>query len=229
MTSRLNVGKAWVTFIAGILVVVWMIVNSSVFADSPDFSESAMDLSRLANNEQGQANVLICIVQCERNEVLDARYERTRYDQYYSTETGFVLSDPTDPDSELIACGEISCEPPERRAAIGSICSARHAKLNDYARCVLQCTSIGELYDEEMFDNEPFSTYRQNMVEYVQHLCERVNDKPFIDYDSSCPEILFVDQEPINCAALNNLLDGETSDLVQPKPLNLNESETALN
>ena len=167
--------------------------------------------------------MLVCLVECDRDDSLDARYERGRYDVYYETESGFVLSDPTDPDSDVVGCSEISCEPAARAAAIRSICLARYERFNDYTRCALKCTSLGRIYDETLFDDVPFSTYKTSTTDRINGLCERVNGSPFRTYDSSCPAILFVDGEPLDCSELNDVLESQTDRSMRPRSDNLNE------
>lgn len=207
-------------FAAAFLIVA---TATSSIADSSSTTQNSLDFSGLSNLDQGKANVLVCLVECDRDDSLDARYERARYDVYYETESGFVLSDPTDPDSDVVGCSEISCEPPSRAAAIRSICLARHERFNDYTRCALKCTSIGRMYDDTLFDDVPFSTYKTNVAEDINQLCERFNSSPFGDYDSSCPAIAFVDGEPLDCSLFDDVLESRSDSSIRPRGVHLNE------
>ena len=209
-------------FATALAVLIIASAVSSV-ADSSSSTQNSLDLSGLSNLDQGKANVLVCLVECERDDSLDARYERGRYDVYYETESGFVLSDPTDPDSDVVGCSEISCEPPPRAAAIRSICLARYERFRDYTRCALKCTSLGRMYDETLFDDVPLSTYKTNVADGINQLCERFNNSPFGDYDSSCPAIAFVDGEPQDCSELNDVLESQSDNSIRPRGVNLNE------
>lgn len=196
---------------------------ASSVADSSSSTQNSLDLSGLEKLDQGKANVLFCLAECRRDSSLDARYERARYDVYYETESGFVLSDPTDPDSDVVGCSEISCEPSPRAAAIRSICLARLDRLNDYANCALKCTSLGRMYDETLFDDALFSSYKTTATNHNKRLCERFNGSPFGDYDSSCPVISFVDGEPLDCSILDDFLESPTDTSLRPRGFNLNE------
>ena len=188
------------------------------------YPQTAVDLSGLSGEDQGQANVVTCLVECGRDATIDARYERERYDRYYETESGFVLSDPSDPNSDVVGCSEISCEPPSRAAAVRSICLSRIDRFENYANCAQKCTSIGRIYSESLFEDEPFTTYLQNATDNIVGLCERVNNSPFSDYESTCPEISFVDGEAIDCSTLNSLLEDDTDMASQSRGVNAEES-----
>lgn len=205
------------------LAVLIVATAVSSGADSSSRTQNSLDLSGLSNLDQGKANVLVCLVECDRDDSLDARYERAQYDIYYETESGFVLSDPTDPDSDVIGCSEISCEPPPRAAAIRSICLARYERFYDYRSCALKCTSLGRMYEETLFDDVPFSTYKANVADGINQLCARVNDSPFGDYDSSCPAISLVDGEPLGCSGTNDVLESRSDSSIRPRGVHLNE------
>ena len=207
-----------------LLGMTLLIANTFILGQSEGFSQGSVDLSELSKSEQGQANTLNCLVDCQRMNNLDARYAQARYDRYYDTLRGLVLSDPTDEDSELELCSEISCEPPARRAAVGAICLARIERLDDYTNCALKCTSMGRLYDDTLFDDEPFSSYKENVTNELVRLCGRVNAKPFSDYDSTCPEIALVSQEPLTCSAYNDVLEAAASAAPTPSGYMLEDS-----
>ena len=82
-----------------ILATLPITVARFISAEPTNSTRPAIDLSGLSGEDQGQANVTACLVECNRDETLDVRYERVRYDHYYVTKGGFVLSDSTDPDS----------------------------------------------------------------------------------------------------------------------------------
>ena len=203
-----------------------VLISTFVLAEPSELRQSNIDLSGLSGEDQGQANVIACLVECNRDGTLDARYERVRYDHYYETESGFVLSDPTDPDSEVVSCTEITCEPPPRASAIRSICLARIGRFENYANCAQKCTLVGRIYSETLFDDEPFSTYIRNATNNIVSLCERVNNSPFTDYDSTCPEISFDDGEAIDCTALSDILEDEADISAQNRKMNLDERTT---
>ena len=194
-----------------LLLGMTLLAPTTILAQSESSSQGSVDLSELSKSEQGRANTLNCLVDCQRDNNLDSRYAQTRYDRYYETEGGVVLSDPDDEDSEVVACSEISCEPPARKAAVAAICLSRIERFDDYTNCALKCTSMGRLYDDTLFDDEPFSLYKANFTDEILRLCGRVNDRPFSDYGSTCPEIALASKEPLACSAYNDLLESTAS------------------
>ena len=201
-----------------------LVASISVSAESSELSAGTLDLSGLSSEDRGRANVLICLVECARDSSLDMRYQRTRYDLYYETESGFTLSDPTDPDSEVVTCSEMSCEPPPRASAIRSICWSRINRFNDYGSCAWKCTSLGTMYDDELFENEPFATYKQDATNNIQNLCEHINAKPFSDYESTCPQIAFTSGDPVDCSALSDILESDRATTPRFRGVNLDTS-----
>ena len=201
-----------------------LVASISVSAESSELSAGSVDLSGLSSEDQGRASVLICLAECARDRSLDTRYQAARYDRYYATESGLVLSDPADPDSEVVACREISCEPPERMAVIGSICASRINRFNDYGSCAFKCTSLGTMYDDELFENEPFATYKQDATNNIQNLCEHINAKPFSDYESTCPQIAFTSGDPVDCSALSDILESDRATTPRFRGVNLDTS-----
>ena len=85
------------------------------------------------------------------------------------------------------------------------------------------CTSLGRIYDETLFDDVPFSSYKENATDHINQLCERVNSSPFGDYDSSCPAISFVDPEPLDCSELNDVLESQSDRSIRSRGVNLND------
>ena len=163
-------------------------------------TSNSVDFSGLGHGDQAKANVLHCLGSCAREDIVDERFERSRYDRYYTVGSPMVPSDLDDPDSDPMLCREISCERPESRAHVGSICDARLNRLNSWQNCTIVCTEIGKLYDDTLFDEIPYSTYASNIASHTKRICEDVNRKPFANYISTCPEILFTDDQPLDCS-----------------------------
>ena len=209
-------------FATALAVLIIASAVSSV-ADSSSSTQNSLDLSGLSNLDQVKANVLVCLVECERDDSLDARDERGRYDVYYETDPGFVLSDRLirSPMSSSVVKSRVKHRQElrlyDRYAWRGT------KRFRDYTRCALKCTSLGRMYDETLFDDVPFSTYKTNVADGINQLCERFNSSPFGEYDSSCPAIAFVDGEPMDCSELNDVLESQSDSSIRPRGVNLNE------
>lgn len=178
------------------LMFVCSFLSLAVLAENTQLPRASLDLSRLTKTEQGNAITTICLEQCLINYNSNYRFEQKRYDRYYDTAG----------DSSRPNCTRLSCESSATAAVIRDICDTRYSNFEDFAVCALKCKAVSASYGSTILENSEFKTYVERGV---SQSCARVNRSPFRDYDDSCPEILFTDEEDVDCSLYDNILESK--------------------